>query len=176
MSDAGYRGFDGVAVDGNHRYTSDAVRKATLWGNLMAGGAGVEYYFGYKMLENDLVCEDFRSRDRSWDYCRIALAFFDEQRVPFWEMTNANALVGNADNDNSRYCLAKPGELYLVYLPEGGTVDLDLKSPAGVAFSLVWFNPRDGSTTGQGSITGGSSIQLVAPTTSDDWLALIRRR
>ncbi len=25
------------------------VRKLCLWGNLMAGGAGVEYYFGYKL-------------------------------------------------------------------------------------------------------------------------------
>ena len=34
----------------------------------MAGGAGVEYYFGYSLPENDLLCEDFRSRDRSWDF------------------------------------------------------------------------------------------------------------
>ena len=30
------------------------IRKATLWGTLMAGGAGVEYYFGYKLPQNDL--------------------------------------------------------------------------------------------------------------------------
>ena len=87
----------------------------------MAGGAGVEYYFGYQLPQNDLVCEDWRSRDRSWDYCRIALDFFHEQDIPFWEMNNANALVGNDDNSNSRYCFARKGELYLVYLPEGGT-------------------------------------------------------
>ena len=42
----------------------------------MAGGAGVEYYFGYWLPENDLVAENFRSRDKSWDYGRIALDFF----------------------------------------------------------------------------------------------------
>ena len=102
-------------------YTLHDIRKLCLWGTLMAGGAGVEYYFGYQLPENDLVCEDFRSRDKSWDYCRIALEFFAANKVPFWEMTNADALVGNAKNDNSKYCLAKAGELYLVYLPNGGT-------------------------------------------------------
>ncbi len=53
-------------------YTQHEVRKQTLWGVLMAGGAGVEYYFGYQFTQNDLVCEDWRSRDQSWDYCRIA--------------------------------------------------------------------------------------------------------
>ena len=26
----------------------------------MGGGAGVEYYFGYQLAENDLVAEDWR--------------------------------------------------------------------------------------------------------------------
>ena len=63
----------------------------------MAGGAGVEYYFGYQLPQNDLVCEDFRSRDKSWDYCRIALEFFREHEIPFWEMKNADALIGNRE-------------------------------------------------------------------------------
>ena len=93
----------------------------TLWGNLMAGGAGVEYYFGYQLPQNDLACDDWRSRDKSWDYCRIALDFFARQKIPFWDMKNFNALAGNPDNDNSRYCLARSrGELYLIYLPGGG--------------------------------------------------------
>lgn len=33
----------------------------------MAGGAGVESYFGYQLPDNDLVAENFRSRDKSWD-------------------------------------------------------------------------------------------------------------
>ena len=52
----------------------------------MGGGAGCEYYFGYQFAENDLVCEDWRSRDQSWDYCRIAIGFFHDNEIPFWEM------------------------------------------------------------------------------------------
>ena len=97
----------------------------------MAGGAGVEYYFGYKVPENDLVCEDFRSRDRSWDYCRIAIDFFQNESIPFWDMNNADHLIGNPENNNSRYCLAKENEVYLVYLPTGGSTELDLSEAKG---------------------------------------------
>jgi hypothetical protein len=141
----------------------------------MAGGAGVEYYFGYKLPENDLVCEDFRSRDKSWDYCRIALDFFREQKVPVGEMKTANALVGNAKDTNDKFCLAKPDALYLVYLPAGGTAALDLTGATG-AFSVQWFNPRAGGALVDGavrSVKGGASHTLAAPD-EQDWLAVVR--
>ncbi|NJM37115.1 MAG: hypothetical protein HC845_04155 [Akkermansiaceae bacterium] len=120
-------------------YTIDDVRKATLWGNLMAGGAGVEYYFGYRLPQNDIQCQDYRSRDKSWDYCRIAINFFQENKIPFHEMENANALIGNKKNDNSKYCFAKKGELYLVYLPKGGDTEIGLSDISG-DFKISWFN------------------------------------
>jgi len=61
--DPGYRGHDGFAEQAGRKYDLHDIRKLCLWGTLMAGGAGVEYYFGYRLPENDLVCEDFRSRD-----------------------------------------------------------------------------------------------------------------
>jgi len=145
----------------------------------MAGGAGVEYYFGYKLPQNDLLCEDFRSRDQSWDFARIALEFFQTHKIPFWEMKNADALVGNTRNDNSRYCLAKAGEVYLVFLPNGGTTELDLTAVSG-AFTVRWFNPRQGGTLQTGSVKsvngGGSRSVGQAPQDAEaDWLAVIRR-
>jgi hypothetical protein len=140
----------------------------------MAGGAGVEYYFGYQLPENDLNCEDFRARDKSWDYCRIALDFFRDNRIPFWEMNNANTLIGNQKNDNSRYCFAKAGELYLVYLPDGGETKIDLAGTSG-KFSLKWFNPREGGApkaNGNAAINGGGTATLTAPSAAD-WLAVI---
>ena len=141
--DPGFQGHSGEGIQGGKPYTMHDIRKSTLWGVLMAGGWGVEYYFGYKLPQNDLDCQDFRSRDKSWDYCRIAIDFFRENRIPFWDMKNANALVGNPKNDNSKYCLAKAGEVYLVFLPTGGTTDLDLSGSSG-SFSVRWFNPRAG--------------------------------
>ncbi|MCB1233170.1 MAG: DUF5060 domain-containing protein, partial [Verrucomicrobiae bacterium] len=150
--DPGYHGFEGEAAEkGKKGYDLNDIRKQTLWGNLMAGGGGVEYYFGYQLPENDLACEDFRSRDRSWDFCRIALEFFSQERIPFPEMSCADELIGNATNDNRRYCLAKPGEVYLVYLPDGGSTELDLSGTGG-KFSVRWFDPRQGGELAAGSV------------------------
>jgi hypothetical protein len=180
-ADPGYEGFSGIAKekDDGDGYTMHDTRKLALWGNLMAGGAGVEYYFGYKLPQNDLLCEDFRSRDQSWDFARIALEFFQTHKIPFWEMKNADALVGNTRNDNSRYCLAKAGEVYLVFLPNGGTTELDLTAVSG-AFTVRWFNPRQGGTLQTGSVKsvngGGSRSVGQAPQDAEaDWLAVIRR-
>ena len=175
--DPGYKGHDGIARGTNSApYMLHDIRKLTLWGNLMAGGAGVEYYFGYQFPENDLVCEDFRSRDQSWDYCRMALEFFREQKIPFWEMKNANALIGNAANSNSKFCLTKAGEVYLVYLPEGGHAELDLSGGNGT-FTVQWFNPREGGELRPATpagIRGGGAHTLIAPD-QNDWLALVHK-
>jgi hypothetical protein len=178
--DPGYQGSDGKAHQGKRMYDLHDIRKSSLWGNLMAGGAGVEYYFGYTLPQNDLRCEDFRSRDRSWDYCRIALEFFKDEQIPFWEMRNADELVRNEKHDNSKYCFAKPGDLYLVYLPTGGLTDLDLGEAKG-RFGVQWFNPRNGGALQAGSVkevNGGSQVPLGNPPRDEkeDWLAVVRRQ
>jgi hypothetical protein len=177
--DMGYSGYDGKKKDGKSVQSTDDIRHATLWGNLMAGGAGVEYYFGYQLAQNDLQCEDFRSRDKSWDYCRVALEFFPANKIPFWEMKNANALIGNMKDDNSNYCLAKSGEIYLVYLPKGGTSELDLTG-ASKNFTVKWFNPRQGGALQEGSVKsvkGGGKVSLgTSPAdASEDWLVVVRK-
>jgi hypothetical protein len=177
--DAGYEGHDGVATQDGTRYTRHDIRKLTLWGTLMAGGAGVEYYFGYGLPQNDLACEDWRSRDGAWDDCRIALEFFQQRNIPFWEMTNADERVGNPDRDNIAFCLSKPGEIYLVYLPSGGSADLDLSGISG-RFRVRWFNPRSGGrllTSDVRRLEGGRRVSLGTPPADerDDWLVVVRR-
>ncbi|MGC8743198.1 MAG: DUF5060 domain-containing protein [Verrucomicrobiia bacterium] len=175
--DPGYKGSDGVGKKGNTTYTLDDIRKYTLWGVLTAGGGGVEYYFGYKFPDNDLNCESWRSRDRSWEYCRIAIEFL--KTFPFVEMENRDDLVGNPQNNNSVYCFCKKGEIYLVYIPNGGNVEIDLSDQKG-DFEVRWFNPRSGGNTVQGSVTnikGGSKSSIGEPPSevSSDWLAVIKR-
>lgn len=174
--DPGYDGFDGTAGEGDQAYDLNDVRRYTLWGNLMAGGAGVEYYFGYKLTQNDIVAEDFRSRDKSWDFCNIALDFFKQEKIPFWDMENKDELVGNFSYDNSCYCLAKINELYLVYLPKGGNAVLELNHAPG-EFDISWFNTREGGKLiPAGSLTGGEPVNLTSPSENDDWLAIVKRR
>jgi hypothetical protein len=94
-------------------------------------------------------------------------------------MKNADALIGNVKNDNSKFCLAKGGELYLVYLPNGGTTDLDLRGAQG-SFAISWFNPRTGGALRAGSVKsviGGGRVSLgVSPAAPDeDWLVIVRK-
>ena len=154
------------------------ARKNALWGNILAGGAGLEFYFGYKHAHSDLTCQDYRSRDKFWDYCRHALEFFGDNKIPFWEMTNADNLAAAAKKNNRQYCLAKAGEIYLVYLASGGPAKLDLGKTKG-AFTVQWFNPRKGGKLQTGSVrqvTGGGTVDIgQAPADQgEDWLVVIR--
>jgi len=149
-------------------------RKNALWGNVMAGGAGVEFYFGYQHDNSDMTCQDFRSRDGFWDYCRYMLEFFKNNNVPFWDMANQDALVSNAN----AWCLRKPGESYVVYLKNGGTTTLNLGGVSGT-FNVRWFDPRNGGSLQNGSVTsvsGGSTVSLgTAPSsTTSDWVVLVQ--
>lgn len=174
--DPSYNGFDASKVG----YSIDDVRKQTLWGNIMAGGAGVEYYFGYQLPENDLVCEDFRSRDRSWDFCKVAIDFLANNKIPFHEMKNRNDLVGNMNMNKNKYCLAKTGEIYLVYLAYAPNTTLDLKGESG-DFTIEWFNPVTGGKLKKGRVKrvkGGQVVSLGnAPSKVDqDWVVIVRKK
>jgi hypothetical protein len=136
----------------------------------MAGGSGVEYYFGYKLPQNDHICEDWRSRDLSWDYCSLALNLFKEQKFPLGDMLSADELIGNPQHTTEAYCFAKPDELYLVYLPNGGKRDIKLPKD----FTVKWFNPREGGLTDGGAAKSGTTT-LSAPDSQNDWLAIIRQ-
>ncbi len=177
--DLGYNGFDGHDRKGDMIYTQHKVRKQTLWGTLMAGGAGNEYYFGYQFDENDIVCEDWRSRDQSWDYCRIAINFFHENKIPFWEMKSADELIGNPDHKAGRFCFAKEKEIYLIYLPDGGTSTIDLSNADG-KFQIQWFNPRTGGPLKTGhvkTVEAGGPVEVGHPPkdSKEDWLVMMRR-
>ncbi len=147
----------------------DLPRIEALWGNLMGGGSGVEWYFGYQFPHNDLTCEDWRTRERMWDQTRYALEFF-RRHLPFWEMTPQEAQGARV--------LAKPGEVYALQLPRGGATSLEL--PEG-SYSLWWYNPRTGGELLEGELAppAGPGRRRIGPPPAEptkDWVALIRRR
>ena len=141
----------------------------------MAGGFGVEWYFGYDSPNSDLTCQDFRSRDLFWDQNRHARRFF-EQYLPFWEMDPADQLTA----DDQSYCLAKTDEVYAILLPidlETSSIDL---SETDNEFSVKWYNPREGGALLTGSIAsvkGGDVAALGNPPDSPemDWVVLLKK-
>jgi Domain of unknown function (DUF5060)/Cadherin-like domain/Putative collagen-binding domain of a collagenase len=153
------------------------ARKNALWGNPMAGGAGVEWYFGGSSNDgSDITCEDFRTRSAFWPACRHMLRFWETFSVGYWEMSNNNAISSHT----SDYCLFKPGDQYVVYLKTGGTTNLNLSGVSG-NLTVRWFDPRNGGDLQQGSldtVAGGGSVSLgTAPSApTQDWVILVDKQ
>lgn len=177
-----------VAVDepGDHRHSlitdaedpdHDNARKNGLWGAMMAGAWGTEWYFGYEHAHSDLSCQDFRSRDLFWDQGRICLDFFNKNKIPAWEMNSNDALVSSEGD----YVLANPGNSYVVYLKNGGESTLDLGNTADT-FEVSWYNPRKGGELQKGkvkTINGSGKHALGLPPVKrereKDWVVLVRK-
>ncbi|MEM9141882.1 MAG: DUF5060 domain-containing protein [Bacteroidota bacterium] len=157
------------SLDGNH----DSLRRYVLWGTLLSGAAGVEWYFGANNRYHDLNTEDWRSRDRLWEITDHALQFF-RAHLPYWEMEPDHTLV----NSKEGYCLQKPGEVYAVYLPDSAEYTLDLSEAQG-NFQVHWYDPLEGGVLQEGSadtLKGGAKVSLgTAPKKGQDWIVLVRR-
>ena len=169
-TDASYSGSKGSQAD-----NQKDVRNKVLWGTLLAGGAGVEYYFGYQTGETDLTAHDWRSRDNKWEDAKIAVDFF-QQYLPYWQMESAD----NSTSSSADYCLSKTNDIYAVYLPNGGSTNVNLSSASG-KFSVRWFDPRNGGSLLNGSVTeinagGNRSIGNPPNNATQDWVALIKKQ
>jgi hypothetical protein len=150
----------------------DTIRHLALWGALLSGGTGVEWYFGYRYPNTDLTCEDFRSRENWWKQSAIATQFI--RRFPLEEMMSMDELT----NTRGAYCLGKTGEVYIVYLPSGAH-DARLRVALEKPLSVQWFNPREGGEMVDGSILSlqGKGFQSLGDPPADpemDWVVVIR--
>jgi hypothetical protein len=68
--------------------------------------------------------------------------------------------------------------VYVVYLPSGGTTELDL-GDKGTSMTVRWFNPRSGVALLDGSVkevAGPGKASLGEPPSDpdQDWVLLVR--
>jgi len=101
--------------------------------------------------------------DPEWEPVRKSMGYTLRmaQRINLTEMIPHNALASSA------YCLANPGKEYLVYLPEGNEVIVNLSAAAG-NFAVEWFNPNTGETKTTDEISGGNKQKFISPFGTDD--------
>ncbi len=164
-------GRTGVAPDDMDDSRQDE-RSAHLWATLMAGAAGIEWYFGYEYPNDDVTLEDFRSRAEIWRLTRLAVEFF-HKHLPFWEMQSADELTST----DGAFVLAKPREIYAVYTPAGGTATLDLEAGQ---YRVRWFDPEQGGEPRRGSVEavlgpGLRSLGAAPEKPGQDWVAVVVR-
>jgi len=85
----------------------------------------------------------------------------------WWKTEPHDELVNNGN-----YCLAKPGEIYAVYLPHGGRVTIRLQ---GGPYSGTRFNPSTGERI---SLPPAKGPVWSSPPTPDgnDWALLLEKK
>ncbi len=151
------------AVDPTH----DTLRRHALWGSIMAGGAGVEWYFGAHQEHNDLTAEDLRSRHNLWLQTKVALDFFN-QHTRYWDMTPLPQRVDSPDI----YAFGNPGQQYVLYIPAGEPARLRVDGSG--KYTLSWFNPIEGGELiSHHALLAGETLTLPAPPSDADWVAVI---
>lgn len=111
--------------------------------------------------------------DPRWEPIRVAMGHTRRlaDRLTLATMAPADAIA------SSGYCLAAPGREYVVYVPGGGKVSVDLSAAKG-RVSVEWFEPATGRTTGAGEMPGGARQEFEAPFTGSAvlYLKLAERR
>lgn len=87
--------------------------------------------------------------------------------VPWWTTEPHNDIVSAG-----AYCLSAPGQVYLIYLPHGGSATVNL---ADGRYTAKWFNPRTGKFAVLPDALGG---QWESPSAlnAEDWALMLRRR
>lgn len=154
--------------------THDEARIRVIWGGLLAGGFGVEWYFGYNSPNNDLEAQDYRSRDRFWNQNRIARRFF-EDHVPFHKMRPLPQSVPL----EFLYVFGIPDERYLVLVANPARLNEVTLDAVGIRYRLQWFDTRNGGDLVSGTVrevvATGSPVSLGLPPgeIGRDWLAIL---
>jgi hypothetical protein len=93
--------------------------------------------------------------------------------MPFFEAVPHNDLLADR-TENEAFCRALPGSAYLVYFPDGGSVQLDLSAAAG-SFELRWMNLLNSEWGESESLQGGGEGVLTAPG-AGHWAAILLKQ
>jgi len=102
---------------------------------------------------------------RPWRHDILKAVWNWFETVPFYRMCPRQDLV------SAGFCLAEAGEMILVYLPEGGAVDVTIE---GGPYDVTWVNAQGTADCRAGGQTENGR-GLVAPQDGDDWLLRLDR-
>lgn len=87
------------------------------------------------------------------------------ESVPFRSMIPSDNLTTNG------YCLSQPGKMWLVYLPEGGSSEIDLTASETKTLSGRWFDPASGIYSSKINLSRGKNI--IKSPSEKDWAFLV---
>jgi len=147
---AGQTGFgSGTPQDGIERF----------WRNLLAGSASSRFHrptAGIGLNAISRAC--------------IESARAVEALVPFWEIEPHMELLSDRV-ENGAYLAAAPGRAYVLFVPYGGSVSLDLTG-APPAVALTWVDIGSGQRLPATRVANAGAALVTAPST-DPWVAVL---
>lgn len=109
--------------------------------------------------------------DPKYELLRLNLGY----TLRYARKMNMAEMIPHNDLASTQYCLANPGKEYLIFLPDGNKVTVDLSGEPG-PFVIEWFNTRTGTTTDGGISAGDGKVEFTTPFDGDAVLYLILKR
>jgi len=176
--DDGYRDNPPVA-DGSKVILSDTDHlwgiggdQAWVWKSFCRGLYPI-FMDPYREVEKDDVqgeqkttwtdhLSDIPTLDSRWNPIRKNMGY----TLTYANRMNLAAMMPHNKLASTEYCIANPGAEYLIYLPDGGSVTVDLSDAQG-ELAVEWLNPSTGERISGGTTTGGGSREFTAPFNGD---------
>ncbi|OHB77211.1 MAG: hypothetical protein A2Z25_19965 [Planctomycetes bacterium RBG_16_55_9] len=154
-------GYEGTLDEPKHGMNADWVRKCH-WSIALAGGyatygdwtPGTAFYTGH--VGHGKAPAQLRHLRETFE------------SLPYPTMVPHNELVGEG-----AFCLAKEGDIYLVYIPDGKETVLRA-APATQGFKITWINPRTGRQINPRKAT--TEKITLRPPSPEDWAAIVKRQ
>lgn len=165
-TESGYEYLRGHPTEKQQVHHTDKVRRSA-WRIVCAGGyfaAGFHGTIGHSDAWNRLDAPNrytFTVQDEG-AAAQLAALYDFFTALPFERMQPFDGVSGEA-----AVALAEPGRVYVVYLPHGGQVTVDLSAAKG-PLTARWFNPRDGRSGEPFVVARGTAGEFLAPD-SHDW-------
>lgn len=134
-----------------------------FWRNLVGGAASCRFHrppAGIGLNEIAQAC--------------IRAARKVETLVQFWNVAPHMELLGERE-PNEAYLAARPGEEYILFFTDGGSVTLDLSAHPH-PFHMWWVAISTGEWGGEADLSGGRMARISAPGPGPWAAAIVRKR
>jgi len=134
---------------------------ARFWRNILAGCASTRFH----RPDSGLGLNDLAQRT-----IRAARTFTDA--FDLFSCEPRPDLLQDA-GPSQAYCLARPPDLFALYLPKGG--EAVVKTAPAQGLRLRWFDPDTALFAKPEALPAGDEIRLRTPSAGRTWLALVDR-
>lgn len=156
-------------ADGRKVIVPDTDHLGGIWGNV--AWVWKSFTRGHNPIFMDPYDGSVLSGNDSpeWELIRISMGI--TQRLV--RRVNLAAMTPQGELASTNYCLAQPGTAYIVYLPDGGEVTVDLSAMKG-SVDVEWISPRVDNAPVVSKAEGGGHRLFEVPFAGDAVLYLFR--